>query len=1626
MKKYICFMLFSLFCFVSFGQKGYEHRLPTAIDLGTHDRPFTFTDIERRPGDFTDDFHWDENYKPPLARNDIFYRITLTGSLAVKFKVTRTGRCWTNIFLLDDMGKRWEYRNHSNYVFGLTPGVYYFVVEGEQSGNLNEPLPNDTLRVQVEGVDRTAGEDFSCPLELGSFSDNFNLTPKVKNMDSFRNDYRSAKDVRVDEYTHDAVFHFTLEGPMTVSLKQNGRSDEYDYSQSILINAAGDTICVSNAGDDNVQQVELPAGEYYIYGWCRIFLDDGLFSFKLSGTVPPWGSEFFYAVEIGSHSSDFTYTDTRNTSNYPSSKQPEKAGKEAYYRFTLVQPMEININTCGSAISDTYLKVFSSNQKLMFFNDDYSGAGACSDTHNACIRIPSLIPGTYYIVTDAASSGNLTTTVTGTVIANPGNTPDIAIDLGTHDKGFTFSDIRDTSSKYTNNYTGKPTFDVYYKFTLTKSLDVTINHEGSTLSDTYLSLLDQNRTLLKASGNANGWASLEFRKLPAGVYYVVSEGINGNGAIKTSINILGLYSKLKTTIGQPHVITLKPIVETDNLDVLRESELVQEVQYFNHLGLPTEKILHGITPGLNDLIILQEYDGMNRETKQWLPAVVDNAEGVYIHPNNVQQAARDSELYGNDSNPYTQIQYDGSQLGRITKQFGAGKDWQSVKKSVNTDYLTNSSKEVALIVKSYSCTETLLTCSGDYVNGALFGVKTTDEDSNVSFQFKDKVGRLILSRQMNGTECLDTYYVYDKAGNLRFVLPPLAADALMGSNSWNEDNVFLKKYAYIYKYDVKNRCIYKRFPGCEPVYIVYDATDRAIFTQDGRQRDKGEWTFSIPDAFGRTVLTGTCNNVLNYASNPLGSGVIVKGTFEGTTDATKGYVVSGLTLTTPVVLTASYFDSYDFIGQNGIPSGTATAYEAVEGYGKRYDGGCRGLQTGTLTARLSKTGLVTGYLYSVMYYDERYRLIQQKGNNELNGSDQMYTAYSFTGQPTQVKHVHTVPGKDTIIEIHKHTYDHADRLLRTVYQLNNDVPVTLADNVYDEVGRLKTEHRNGNSKLRTDYAYNVRSWIKNISGPLFTQTLYYQEKIDGNTPCYNGNISSLLWKVNQAASEVGYRFTYDGANRMKNAVYGEGVTLSVNPNRFNEQITAYDKMGNILGLLRYGQISATEYGLIDNLNLTYNGNQLQSVKDNATHSVYGSGMEFKDGANESVEYTYDKNGNLTKDLNKNISAIEYNLLNLPSRVFFGGGNAVEYEYGADGSKLRTVHVANGITTTTDYCGNAIYENGSLKLLLNETGYVSFPDKKFHFYLKDHLGSVRVVADKDGNVEEANSYYPFGGLFATTASVQPYKYNGKELDRKNGLDWYDYGARYYDAILGKWYVVDRVSEKYYRLSPYAYCVNNPLLLIDPNGMWPTLGDIKVGINNVIGGTLSLLNGTVRAVGDNLLLGSTSLRETGIYSHATAYNLGQDLGDVVSILIGGSEVVSGLGEIFGGGVAAPETVGVSLVVSAKGVVDVTHGSLMATSGAVKLFSRKGRVKESGKRKGVVSLKENEFKTPKSGSGKEKANNPPDWVKGEKPYKGEDGKSFAKRLMEKKYGKEHKYTTGPDSEFNKIKKYGDRSFE
>ena len=410
-------------------------------------------------------------------------------------------------------------------------------------------------------------------------------------------------------------------------------------------------------------------------------------------------------------------------------------------------------------------------------------------------------------------------------------------------------------------------------------------------------------------------------------------------------------------------------------------------------------------------------------------------------------------------------------------------------------------------------------------------------------------------------------------------------------------------------------------------------------------------------------------------------------------------------------------------------------------------------------------------------------------------------------------HTHTASGKTTRTEVYTYTYDHADRISKVQHSLGS-TSITLYDATYDNFGRLLTKQYHGTSINKLTYAYNLRSWLTGISGTCFTQNVYYNTGV--GTAKYNGNISSMTWKSGNESTVRGYKFTYDGLSRLMNATYGETAGINTNTNRFSENVTAYDKNGNIKTLQRYGQTAASSYGLIDNLTFTLAGNQLSRVDDAAAASAYNGGFEFKDGVKQANEYTYDSNGNLTKDLNKGISTITYNVLNLPNMVTFSDGSTIAYTYGADGTKLKTVHKTGSTTTTTDYCGNVVYENGVQKLLLTDEGYVTLSDSKYHYYLKDHQGNNRVVINQSGTVEETNHYYPFGGVFANTGNTQPYKYNGKEFDGKKGVNLYDYGARHYDAALGRFTTVDSLAEKHYSESLYTYCYSNPINCIDPNG------------------------------------------------------------------------------------------------------------------------------------------------------------------------------------------------------------------
>jgi len=288
---------------------------------------------------------------------------------------------------------------------------------------------------------------------------------------------------------------------------------------------------------------------------------------------------------------------------------------------------------------------------------------------------------------------------------------------------------------------------------------------------------------------------------------------------------------------------------------------------------------------------------------------------------------------------------------------------------------------------------------------------------------------------------------------------------------------------------------------------------------------------------------------------------------------------------------------------------------------------------------------------------------------------------------------------------------------------------------------------------------------------------------------------------------------------MMTSSYGEGATFATNAGANNENLT-YDKNGNILTLARY--LKGT--GQIDNLTYTYKNGNASNMLDRVDDAVSGTNG-FSELVKQANEYGYDGNGNLIKDDNKGYNSILYNYLNLPKQVGTTS-TYISYVYDAAGTKLAKVGTGGAYTY---YAGSFVYSGSSLNYIINREG-MYLPGGNYQYYLKDHLGNTRLVVNTSGTggtVVQQTDFYPFGmDITVYNGGLDnKYRYNGKEFqdDMINGksLQWYDYGARFYDPQIGRWHTVDPLAEKYRRWSPYNYCVNNPLKLTDPDGRGPEL-------------------------------------------------------------------------------------------------------------------------------------------------------------------------------------------------------------
>jgi RHS repeat-associated protein len=1282
------------------------------------------------------------------------------------------------------------------------------------------------------------------PVNLGTKSAPFNHTSTYNTSSS--SFYNS-----IERSTNEVWYKLTLSKAMQITVSHCNSALNatciylLDNNFHNLAYADNDDWGTSECGNGYMRKLLLP-GTYYIAS--EGYNQNGNITSNITGqeAVNPVS----YINYVGTKSANFTYSDTQNTNNSINYYIGYNT-RDLIYQFTLTKPMEVTISHCGSAISDTYLHLLDASGTRIDYNDNYGGTGHCSNANHAYLK-KQLGIGTYYVVSEGKTqNGNITTAIQGTIIpvsAWP------VINIGSKSANFTYTNVQNTDTSA--NYYGQSTKDVRYKFELTKTMDVTISHCGSTLADTYLHLLDASGNLIESNDNYTGPGQCSNtnraylkRELVEGTYYVVSEGKNQNGSVTTAIVIEVPVEAFVVisggSTGQNYIAT-RTYTQADS------STYLDVFQYFDGLGRPIETVQKQFTPLGKDLYSRIEYDNFGRKSKTWLPAPNNKTDASYTGT---------ASSHYSDTYPYSEIKYESSPLNRVNEQYGPGAAWRSGSgHKVKTEYLSNKApaNDSTLACPYYymDAGSYKFYKNGNYGAGTLYVTKITDENNNVFYEFKDKLGRILLERQIVDGNNYDTNYIYNDFGNLSFVLPPIASAALTADRAYelwgNDSHPDLINYAYFYYYDERNRLQTRLIANRDIENFVYDRADRLAMHQDARgQNDRKTWLFYKYDALGRVILSGIYHGDDNSTSddNALAFSMNQKYKIENilsvetiVNNAGQYYYTWNVfpALSTVEVTQVNYYDNYTYARNND----SNMDYQAKTNYGVNHTS-AKGLLTGTRTKLLDDSGEII----STYYYDAKGNLIQKRSTNHLGGYDKEYYAYNFNNLITKKYMEHTISGQTTPVkEEYTYNYSSALRLTSVTYKLNDETPVTLSEYAYNELGQM-SQKKTGNNIETATFTYNIRGWQETQTGARFSENLYYTSNPKGGTTYYGGNIAALTWKSSPNTATVrGYSFGYDNLGRLTNAVYGEGTALNSNTQRYNESFT-YDKHGNPLTLQRYGLKDDNSFGLVDDLQMTqYLGNAVRKVVDSAVDQLGSDVMEFKDGYTQpNEEYIYYSSGALMSDYNRNICMIKYNYLTLPKSVQFRYGHRIEYVYDAAGVRHRTRHKdANHnlnygwwsmdeptnsdiqFTTTTDYVGNKIYKNGDLKMILTEGGYIEKVNNVFnrYYYLKDHLGNNRIVMNSSGTVMQVNNYYPSGTSIAentnprrTDQGIQPYKYNGKELDRTNGLNFYDYEARSYDPTLMRFTTIDPLAEKYYSISPYAYCLNNPVKFIDPDGRNP---------------------------------------------------------------------------------------------------------------------------------------------------------------------------------------------------------------
>ncbi|MBF1495150.1 hypothetical protein, partial [Prevotella pallens] len=762
---------------------------------------------------------------------------------------------------------------------------------------------------------------------------------------------------------------------------------------------------------------------------------------------------------------------------------------------------------------------------------------------------------------------------------------------------------------------------------------------------------------------------------------------------------------------------------------------MSKVDYYNGIGNLVESV--GIGANGNNIYNFKMYDSKGRE-ELFYNAIPINSDFGFKNKEELKIASKD---FYNDEFAYTKKSYDDAD--RLTIEEIPGREWHNNNHNNTSKYEFNSDEDR---VKQYLVPIDIKKAESYYPAGTLTKKREIDADGREVIIFTDLADNIVLERR---GKC-DTYYVYNKLGQLTYVLSP--------KYQMTKD---LAGLAYQYEYDNYNNVIKKVLPGAQYTQYWYDKENKLSILQDANLRDKGLYRFYLYDSFKRIVIVGICTNCnLNIQNKKISVDNSSSG-FMGT-----GYDFhnSSLSVVDPTIEQVFYYDDYRFIENSNLKG-----FEELRPLHTKFS---NNLLTGTISRASNGE-----YEYTVNSYDVKGNLIHSAKKGLKGYITNIENTYTLTNHiknsniKVGVKH-----GSELNIRL-SNTYSEQNNLL-----LNRQIDLnygSIPNNIkleycYDEINRLKSIVR-PDKVGRITYDYDLHNWIKKIETNSFKEYLYYA---DGTSrPCFNGNISSMRWENKNYQPIRAYNFYYDEQNRLKEARYGENGDFSEDKNFYGE-MQSYDANGNIVTLERKGLKCNGKYGCLDNLTIGRSGNQTSIVLRLVTDFLDGKLVDFLNRGKRRDSYKYNSFGALISDYDRNITMIDYDDYMNPKRIQFANGNVIKYIYSARGIKLRTIYytalpnirVATGethkllpseilSTDSIDYLlnGTLLLENGRIDKYLFPEGYVKAYYNNIAERLRDELVPAKetIIVDKDLNADTHS-------LLDDIDSFEPYFYNQDHL------------------------------------------------------------------------------------------------------------------------------------------------------------------------------------------------------------------------------------------------------------------------